>query len=306
MSEVRVCEDIYPLKEGDHGNRKAGFAIHAGLKAQLDLLVKNIKNDWDFTIIITAGGEVRAGKSVLAMQIGAYWTYLINKTYGFNNPFNVEENYVLDGEKLIESGNKLGEKYKGACLVYDEAGADLEGRKVMSTSTQRVLDYFRECGQYNMLNILVLPEYFDLPKGIAISRSICLIDVYYTSDNEGIFERGYFNFYSRPNKKQLYIKGKRNLDYKAYRADFHGKFYDFYPIDEVKYRALKQEALKKRENTKQNRILTQRNYLIAWLHYKFKVDIDDLASKMSIDLGDDIQKTTLKARMKDYKSFFLD
>ena len=97
----------------------------------------------------------------------------------------------------------------------------------MSQLTQDVLDYYRECGQYNMLNILVLPEYFDLPKGIAMTRSICLIDVYYITDQDAIFRRGFFNFFSKRAKKKLYLKGKRELDYKAAKYDFNGKFPDF-------------------------------------------------------------------------------
>lgn len=203
---VRVCQKLFP-KGSYKGQRGDGFYMDNILKAQIDILLKNIQYDWDFTILITGGGEVRIGKSVLAMQIGAYWTDQIKELYGKKVPFSVSENFVLDGKKLIEIGNKLGKRYSYPCLVFDEAGADLEGRKIMTAMTQDVLDYYRECGQYNILNILVLPEYFDLPKGIAMSRSICLIDVYCATDPEGIFKRGYFNFFSRRNKKQLWING---------------------------------------------------------------------------------------------------
>jgi len=261
---VRVCEDIFP--KGFSYNRKDGFYMEDVLKSQIDILLKNITNDWDFTILITGGGEVRVGKSVLAMQIAAYWTHMIKKLYGYKVPFNVKTNFVFDGKKLIERGNELGKKYPYSSLVYDEAGADLEGKKVMQTVTQDVLDFFRECGQYNLLNIIVLPEFFDLPKGIALSRSIFLLDVSYIADDNGIFQRGYFNFYSRPNKKKLYLIGKRELDYKAYHYDFHGRFYHFYPINEQEYRDLKQEALVKRENKRRSKFQLQRDacwYLLA-------------------------------------------
>jgi len=262
---MRVCEKIYP--KGFSYNRKPGFYMEEILKEQLDVLLKNIENDWDFTILITGGGQVRVGKSLLTMQIGAYWNRQIKKLYGKNIPFNVEENFVFDGKQLIKKGNYLGKKYDYPCLIYDEAGADLEGRKVMQSTTQDVLDFFRECGQYNMLNIIVLPEFFDLPKGIALSRSICLIDVSYLADDEGIFQRGYFNFYSFPNKKQLYLRGKKELNYKAYHYDFHGRFYHFYPIDEKEYRAKKQEALTRRESKRRNKFQMQRDcdrYLLCY------------------------------------------
>lgn len=255
---VKICCEEYPLGSFKY-QKEPGYQMDELLKLQLDVLLKNITNDWDFTIIITGGGEVRVGKSVLAMQIGMYWTSEMKRIYNIDIPFNVAENFVFDGRKLIEIGNKLGKHHPYSTLIFDEAGADLEGRKAMQTITQDVLDYFRECGQYNMLNILVLPEYFDLPKGIAMSRSIFLLDVYYTADDKQIFQRGYFNFYSRKNKKYLYLLGKRDLNYKSYRYDFHGRFPNFHTVNEKDYRAAKQKALMGRENKRRNKFQTQRD-----------------------------------------------
>ncbi len=256
-----VCEEWFPMGHYKR-QRHAGFFMEDMLKKQLDILIKNIDKDWDFTILITGGGQVRVGKSVLGMQIGAYWTYELKRLYNRVVPFNVKENFVLEGRRLIETGNYLGQTYPSSALLFDEAGADLEGRKIMSGKTQEVLDYYRECGQYNMLNILVLPEFFDLPKSIALSRSICLIDVYYSIDDKDIFQRGYFNFYSRRSKKQLYLKGKRDLNYHAHKFDFRGNFRDFYPIDETAYRELKQNALKGRERRVKTKDKDLRD--IAW------------------------------------------
>ena len=237
---VRVCVDWFP--------KTNGFFMDDRLKMQIDVLLKNIKNDWDFTILITGQGEVRVGKSLLALQIGAYWTYEIFKRYKLKCPFNVEENIIFEGKNLIKKGNELGIKNKFAVLIFDEAGAELEGKKVLSGATQEVLDYYRECGQYNLLNILVMPEFFDFPKGIALTRSIFLLDVSYIADEDAIFQRGYFDFYSKRSKKWLYLKGKKELNYSCVKSDFgplKGRFYKFYPIDEQEYRNAKIEALKK-------------------------------------------------------------
>jgi len=262
---VRVCKDWFPNEKTPD---KSGFYLEDRLKLQLDVLLKNIRNDWDFTIMITGSGEVRVGKSMLAMQIAAYWAYEIEKRYGIKCPMNVHDNFVFEGDKLIKQGNELGSKHSYACLIFDEAGADLEGRKTMQATTQAVLDYYRECGQYNMLNILVLPEFFDLPKGIAVTRSIFLINVDYMADEDGMFQRGYFDFFSRRSKKWLYIKGKKTLDYNSVRSDFgqyKGRFYKFYPIDESEYRKAKHEALKRRETKKRNKFMVQRDALIYLL-----------------------------------------
>lgn len=243
---VKVAEEMFPKIKGD-GRHSDGFYIHPLLKQQIDYYIKNVPYDWDFTIIIAGEGSVRVGKSILAQQLGAYWVSEMKRLYNVVTPWSVETNFVFNGRDLIKTGNKLGTNEKYACMVFDEAGADLEGIKAMKATTQAVKDYFRECGMYNMLNILVLPEFFDLPKGIAISRSSCLINVYYLPDEEGYFKRGYFKFYSKPNKKMLYLTGKKNLDYTSWAQDFYGDFENFYTIDKEKYLEEKRKALKNRE-----------------------------------------------------------
>lgn len=224
---------------------EAGFYMNDLLKHQLDILIKNVKNDWDFTILISAQGEMRVGKSVLGMQIGAYWSYEIQRKYGIQIPWTVKDNMVLNGNELIMKGNALGEKYKYGVLDYDEAADDLEGTKVMRASTQAIKDHLRKAAQYNMLNIIIQGEFFEIPKAIAISRSVCLLDVYYVADEDEMFQRGYFNFYSKRAKKLLYLKGKKDLDYKSVKPDFYGTFNNFYALPEVEYRKEKKEALKR-------------------------------------------------------------
>lgn len=262
---VKVCEEWFPKGSFPYQSSD-GFYMHEVLKMQIDYFIQNVVKDWDFTIIISGEGEVRVGKSVLAMQIGCYWTYMMEKIYGFKCPFDVKNNFVFKGAELIKRGNILGTNYPYSCLIFDEAGADLESTKTMKATTQAVRDYLRECGQYNMLNLLVLPEYFDLPKGIAISRSACLINVYYLVDQDGFFDRGYFKFYSRPLKKYLYLNGKKYLDYDAGKYDFYGNFKNIYTVDQEEYRTAKKIALKQRENISAKE-LRREQWLIGVIKY---------------------------------------
>jgi hypothetical protein len=305
---ARVCPRWFPNKR--HPD-KPGFYLDDRLKLQIDVLLKNIKNDWDFTILITGQGEVRVGKSMIAMQIACYWAYMMEELYGIKVPFDLENNFVFEGRELISKGNRLGVNYPYSPLVFDEAGADLESRKIMSGSTQIVLDYFRECGQYNMLNVLVLPDFFDLPKGIALSRSIFLIDVFYLANDEGIFERGYFNFYSRRGKKLLYLLGKKDLNYSAVKSDFRkipGHFKNFFTVDEGDYRQRKLAALKKREFGRRSTHMMERDALIYLLtREKQTRDIKkgeriflrkDLSRRLEELTGISIGETTLFDAMK--------
>lgn len=289
---TRVCSELYPMGSRPK-QKKPGFYLEKSLKNQIDVLIKNIKYDWDFTIIISGSGEVRVGKSVLALQIAQYWNYKINKKYNLNLTFD-ENNIVFKGSELIKKGNELGKDKKYSVLMYDEAGSDLQSLKVMKTTTQNVLDYFRECGQYNLLNILVIPDFFELPLPIAVTRSIFLLDVTYYANEKLIFKRGFFKFYSKPNKKMLYLMGKKERNYNAYRMDFKGKFLNFYPIDEEKYREAKRIALKKREedSIKPEKPLTpfmakrvevwsqQRKYLVLLLNQKYNLTPLDIRKEI--------------------------
>lgn len=274
---------MYPM--GSYpGQRTAGFYMHDLLKQQIDYFVKNVVHDWDFTIIISGEGEVRVGKSVLAQQICAYWVDQMFKVHGIKVPWNLAENLVFRGSDLIKKGNYLGIKYKYAPLDYDEAGGDLDSTKMMNHVNQAVRGYLRECGQYNMLNVLVLPEFFELPKGIALSRSICMISVYYIADKEGFFQRGYFKFFSRPNKKRLYIDGKKYLNYNSAPCDFIGDFDNVYTLPEAEYREEKQKALKMRERTT-TRELRYKDYTTSLLKYVYSAgkshrEIAELMNKL--------------------------
>jgi hypothetical protein len=144
--------------------------------------------------------------------------------------------------------------------IFDEEGADIEGVKAMTKTTKNVNDFFRECRQYNMLNILCLPEYFDLPSGIATNRSNCLIDCYVTVDENDMWERGKFNFYSAPTKKKLYRWGKKDRDYSDTKCDFYR---DWDKVDVIymdEYKEMKIVALKSREVVSRKED-TKTNYL---------------------------------------------
>lgn len=287
---VRVCTDFYPAGFGR--NRFPGFYMDNKLKAQLDILIKNIVNDWDFTILITGSGEVRVGKSVLGMEIAAYWSYMVKKLHNKKTIFDIK-NFVFDGRKLIEQGNYIGQNFPYSPLIYDEAGADLSGIKMMNQITQDVLDFYRECGQYNLLNILVLPDFFDLPKPIAITRSIFLINVDYESDEEGIFRRGIGKFYSRKNKKWLYLKGKKTLDYNAQSYDFSFRFLPFYPIKEDDYRMSKVHALRHRETRRANVVLDQRDFAWWRLHVEFNISLAEIAKRTTDITGKFVSNVTV-------------
>ena len=214
------------------------------LKTQLDTIAYNMLHDFDAVIPISGDGMVRVGKSVLAQQVGYYlaWKH--------NTPFSID-NIVFSGKELVEIAQRLP---KNSVLIYDEARGELDSKKVMENITKTLMDFFAECGMFNHAIILVCPDYFELPKGVALNRSEFLLNVVRTSsvkkdaDGEEVikFERGVYEFYNRKGKKVLYVQGKKQFnDYdigKKLRS-FWGNFPNIFMIDKEQYEEKKRSHI---------------------------------------------------------------
>jgi hypothetical protein len=211
-----------------------GFGMDNGLKKILNSIAYNIPNDWDSILLISGSGMVRVGKSVLAQQVGLYLSIKLGTPFRINN-------IVFSGQELMQKAKTFP---KNSVFVYDEARGELDTKKVMEEITKTLMDFFAECGMYNHAIIIVLPDFFDLPKGIAISRSELLLNVYRDrsekKDKEGeqviAFERGFFNGFHRKSKKKLYMLGKKQFnDYDCVKRDFFGTFPNFFTVDKKQY-----------------------------------------------------------------------
>lgn len=221
------------------------------LKDNLNTIIFNMRKDYDSLICISGSGMVRVGKSVIAQQAG----YYIAQRLG--TPFNLS-NIVFSGDTLMKAAKTLPQN---SVIIYDEARGELDVKKIMENVTKALLDFFAECGVYNHCLIMVLPDFFELPKSLAINRSECLINVLRIPedaiDEEGnpvvSFERGVFEFYNRQGKKMLYILGKKNYDDygigKKYRA-FYGEFPDVFVVDRKDYEAKKLEHIQRERRSK--------------------------------------------------------
>lgn len=211
------------------------------LKQKLDSFCFNLEDDFDFMILVSGSGDVRIGKSVLAGQIGYYFA---NK---LGTPFDAT-NWSYSGKEVKD---KARNSPKHSAIVYDEGVVDLDSSKVNTRLTRELETFFAQCGQYNHVLIVVVPDFFRLPSSVALTRSWCLINVYgnlkYTRDKESNkvvkIERGYFSYYDKEKKKELYLKGKKFKNYKCVSPLFRDRFTNKYCIDEQAYREKKREVL---------------------------------------------------------------
>lgn len=259
-----------PFKEGQE------YYMDGTLKSNLDLLIKNIKKDWDFVILISSSGIPGAGKSMLAQQIA----YYLDNNFTIQNMCMSAEQFQNKGKELAKTGKK------GVALVYDEAKFGLDSKRAMESVTKALLDFFAECRQLNAYLILVLPDFFDLKKEIALNRSVCLINCYC----QGELERGYFSFYSRDRKKGLYVKGRKWLNYKIVHPEFRGRFTKFYTIPEQEYREKKAAAMIEGQNKSGERVTKraakwqrERDALIRHLSAKHKYFDRQIAELIETD-----------------------
>jgi len=265
-----------------------GFSwnMHELLVANLENIKKNNKNDWDFKMLYSGDGMTRTGKTTIATQCAQ----ILDPTFAKN----WKERMIFDGRKLKETAYKIG---KNKSLVYDEAREGLDSKKQMEKYTKTLLDFFSQCGNLNQMVHIVLPEYFELPKTIAITQSIFLINCYARNG----FDRGYFDFFNRKDKKFLYIKGTKFLDYMSQRPSFKGTFNNYMPFNREEYETLKNISLRKakdKEDYKAIKELAETHkirikILIKLLQGSYKVPIDTIAEYLAIS-RDGIYKTYLK------------
>ncbi|HUS50424.1 MAG TPA: hypothetical protein VMZ91_09685 [Candidatus Paceibacterota bacterium] len=238
------------------------FYMNKHLRSNLKEIPRFLRKGYDCVIIVTGHGKVRVGKSTIAQQVGYYAAWLMaggkKKPKKKKVPFN-NSNIVFTPDGLVNIAQRLPKK---SVIVYDEGRAGLDSIRAMENINKGMMDFFQECGQYQHVIIIVLPNYFRLSEDIAIPRSLFLIDVYHDSK----YNRGYFKFYNEIQKEYLYVFGKKKLGtyakYNSANPSFSGKFTNTHPnIDVESYDNEKRESFKKKQIKNQ---VTQKT--IAQLH----------------------------------------
>lgn len=239
------------------------------LKHNLDTAKKIITKDWDMLFAID--GAEGSGKSVFAMQMAYYC----------DNSFNIDR--VVFTPKSFREAIQQAKPYQS--VVYDEAYTGLSSRATMSLINRTLVKMLAEIRQKNLFILVVMPTFFDLDKYVALWRSRALVHIY-TGKN---FLRGFFAFFNVDRKKNLYVYGKKFYNYNKVKANFIGRFANYYVIDKEEYRKKKRGALVEREEKAdqeaikleaQNQLF--RNYINLEPRYKERVPNYIVAKLMGI------------------------
>lgn len=232
------------------------FGMDDYLQKNLDIANSAIKQDWDMVILVD--GEEGGGKSVMAQQCAKY-----------NDPTLCLDRIVFtphDFRKAIMNA----EKYQA--VVYDEAYTGLNSRATMSLINRTLISMLAEIRQKNLFVYVVMPTFFDLDKYAAIWRSRALIHIYTTKG----FKRGFFTFFNKQRKKDLYILGKKFYSYGKPPSNFHGRFTNHYTVNETEYRLKKRNSLLARENKREKDAVKQE---ILKDQFERVVDMEDISNK---------------------------
>lgn len=236
----RLFPEIY--KKGFYkGQKEDGINFNDLLYQNLEVLADGIYKDNSFLLLVSAKAlSVRTGKSSFTQLFSVAWIHILYQKFGITNlTFNMD-NVAFNADQFEEKAFKLHQKgQKFAPIILDESD-DLTGHS-LSQEVTKIKRFLRKSGQLNLLMIMILPDFFEFPKSIAVSRSVGLLTV----DFGEKFERGNWEFYDYKAKKKLYIQGKKFEDYSVVQPTLYGRFVNCgYLVDEDQYRKEKYADLK--------------------------------------------------------------
>ncbi len=232
----------FPFKEGS-------YYIDGYLKSNLDLLIRDVKDDND--CVIAVSGREGTGKSTMTIQAACY----VDPT------FNLDR-VVFDSadfRKRVLAANKY------EAVVFDECIAGLRGVSWSGHVSRALVQMLAQIRQKNLFVFLVLPSFFELIKYAAIHRTQALLHCYRGKDGK----RGRFVGYGWEKKKRLYLMGKKFYDMNVQHGDFVARFTKAMPLDDAAYRKKKLLALEKAQVEPETRTYiktsSQRDGLIKYL-----------------------------------------
>jgi len=189
--------------------------------SNLDQLKKAVALKWDG--ILLYGGYEGDGKTTKCAQDLAY----------LDPTFNIDR-VCFD----LDTFDKLTDTLPpGSAIQYDESWIDTSNSARLQVNQRRLINILTRKRFKRFYIGIISATFFDLNKYFVIHRSRAYIHVY----TDGL-ERGYFSFYNRQQKQDLYIKGRRDWNLRAAEPSFRGRFTNWLPFDSEEYERRKTAA----------------------------------------------------------------
>ena len=257
--------------------------VDKALFSNMQIFKDLIKHDFDAFIVIS--GDEGVGKSKFAKQLCSIAT---------DGKFSVD-NIAFTPEQFKD--RVINAKQYDAVL-YDEGITGLHARAAMTKINRSLISMAAQCRKKNLFVIIIVPSFFDVDKNIALHRSRALIQIYTNK-----FERGFFAYYTKEQKKMLWINGKPTYNNKAFSSEFIGRFTKWSLIDEVEYEKRKDEALiiSTEAIEGENKYTYQRNALIYMLSAHYNLTQERIALILSQLTGITVSDTMVSDSIASYK-----
>ncbi len=284
--KLRLNQQTMEWERLPKGSREEGSIYMDGMLHNSFSFAKGVMKKKNKDLVVCCSGYPGSGKSKIISQVAS-----------FCDPTFTEDRMHQTTEEFIEAVKAETGVMKSH--VLDEAWEGLSSQQVRREIGRALLNIMNVIRQKRLFIFLVLPDFFDLSKSIAIFRSRWLIHCY----EEEFGDVGKFLAFDQDSKKKLYVYGKKFEDYNAAPADFYGVFtkadsplfnWDRYE-NEIKPRAMQVTFEKRIEDSK---VIQQRNILIFTLATKHSYTTAEIAD--SIDVSLRTVQTVIK-KMKDYE-----
>jgi len=220
------------------------FHIPKDIKRQLEKSVRIVKEENQDRVILITGRE-GSGKSLLARQLGYYYSLLLQTKFDMNNIAFTREQFA----------DMVRNFQKNSVVVFDEAFKGLSSKGALSKENKELISLLIECRQRGHIIFIVLPSIFILEKYIAVFRSHSLFNVAISKRN---YKHRFYKIYNYNNKLKLYILGQRYMSYSRPKINKKWRFYITPPptITNEEYEKKKRESFKRNDEEKkiENRI----------------------------------------------------
>lgn len=204
----------------DFGDKQ--IYIDGYLKNNLDLLKEAVSKKWDGLFYVC--GYEGDGKTMLSAQALSY----LDPSFDINRCCFTPEQFA----KAVEEAKPQ------QAVLFDEAYLTFTNMSFHKEATKQIISLLTMIRKKQLFICIVAPTFFDINKYLVIHRSRFVLRVY----ADGL-ERGFFLFYNRTRKHELYIRGKREHNFNVVKANFHGRFTKAFPVDEEAYEKKKDAAI---------------------------------------------------------------
>lgn len=233
-----------------HEGKPATYGLDDYMKENLDAVKERVENGkWDNKIIIA--GYSGVGKSHTVQYFAKYL-----------DPNFTADNYCFSIDEFIEKASTCPPY---TAIVLDESFDSMNSKASLSKEFQKVISFLQIIRQKNLYIFLLLPNFFDLQKSVALYNTNLLIVAY--TDERG--KRGRYAVFDRDRKKNLYIRGYKMMNYSAEKPNFRGKVPVTCVIDWARYEEKKKEHLlqqmKQDEHEQKSRPSRERDRAICYL-----------------------------------------